>query len=72
MCEEVKSTAYYVNMALAWLISFAFMKFKEKTYELLNKKALSKFVQNKAICKCRDSFRVDKTDKENLIKFRIK
>ena len=72
MCETVKSDDYYVNMALAWLLSFAFMKFKEKTYELLNKKTLSKFVQNKAICKCRDSFRVDKQDKENLIKFRIK
>lgn len=72
MCETVKSDAYYVNMALAWLLSFAFMKFKEKTYELLNKKTLSKFVQNKAISKCRDSFRVDKQDKENLIKFRIK
>ncbi|MBQ4541480.1 MAG: DNA alkylation repair protein [Clostridia bacterium] len=72
MCETVKSDAYYVNMALAWLLSFAFMKFKEKTYELLNKKTLSKFVQNKAICKCRDSFRVEKQDKKNLIKFRIK
>lgn len=72
MCETVKSDAYYINMALAWIISFAFVKFKEKTYELLNKRTLSKFVQNKAISKCRDSYRVEKQDKENLIKFRIK
>lgn len=72
MCEKVKSDAYYVNMGLAWLLSFAFMKFKEKTYHLLESRVLSKFVQNKAICKCRDSFQVDKTDKENLIKYRIK
>ncbi len=72
MCEDIKTDKYYINMALAWLLSFAFMKFKEKTYELLNKKTLSKFVQNKAICKCRDSFRVEKQDKDNLIEFRIK
>ena len=72
MCETVKSEAYYVNMAIAWLISFAFMKFKDKTYNLFEKRVLSKFVQNKAISKCRDSFRVLKNDKENLIGFRIK
>lgn len=72
MCEEVKSDAYYVNMAIAWLISFAFMKFKDKTYKLLEKRVLSKFVQNKAICKCRDSFRVQNEDKEKLIQYRIK
>ena len=72
MCEQVKSEAYYVNMGLAWLLSFAFMRFKEKTYKLFERKTLSKFVQNKAICKCRDSFRVLKEDKDNLIKYRIK
>lgn len=72
MCETVKSDAYYVNMAIAWLISFAFIKFKDKTYNLFEKRLLSKFVQNKAISKCRDSYRVEKQDKENLIKYRIK
>lgn len=72
MCQKVKSEKYYVNMALAWLLSFAFMNFKEKTYELFDKKVLSKFVQNKAICKCRDSFRVSEADKQNLINYRIK
>lgn len=72
MCERVKNEAYYVKMGLAWLISFAFMKFKEKTYNLLAKKTLDKFTQNKAISKCRDSYRVLSEDKEELIKFRIK
>lgn len=72
MCVSVLSDAYYVNMALAWLLSFAFMKFKEKTYELFERRELSKFVQNKAISKCRDSFQVSKEDKENLINYRIK
>lgn len=72
MCKSVKNNTYYVEMALAWLLSYAFMKFKDKTYNLFNKRVLSKFVQNKAICKCRDSFQVEKQDKENLIKYRIK
>ena len=72
MCEEVKNDAYYVKMGLAWLLSYAFMKFKDKTYKLFEKKTISKFVQNKAICKCRDSFQVNFKDKENLKNFRIK
>ncbi len=72
MCEEVISEAYYVNMAIAWLVSNAFVNFKEKVYKFLESQVLSKFTQNKTISKCRDSFRVEKDDKENLVKFRIK
>ena len=72
LIDSIKKEDYYINMAIAWLLSFAFMKFKEKTYKLFENKTLSKFVQNKAICKCRDSFQVKKEDKENLINFRIK
>lgn len=72
MCRKVTNNAYYVQMAIAWLISYGFVKFKEKTYALLEEKLLDKFTQNKAICKCRDSFRVSKEDKEKLVNFRIK
>lgn len=72
MCRQVKSEYYYVNMAIAWLLSFAFIKFKSQTYELFKSKTFSKFVQNKAISKCRDSFRVSLKDKDDLVKFRIK
>ena len=72
MCNKIKSDAYYVNMGIAWLLSYAFVNFKEKTYKFFEKRTLSKFVQNKAICKCRDSFRVSETDKQNLINYRIK
>ncbi len=71
MCLLVKNESFYVQMALAWLLSVTFVKFKDKTYDLLKKRALPKFVQNKAISKCRDSFRVSKEDKDNLVKFRI-
>lgn len=69
---QIANHTYYVDMAVAWLISYAIVKFPDKTIELLKEKKLTKFVQNKAICKCRDSFRVDKTVKELLVEYRIK
>jgi len=72
MCRKITNKAYYVQMAVAWLISYGFVKFKEKTYALLEEKILDKFTQNKSICKCRDSFRVLAEDKEKLVNYRIK
>jgi 3-methyladenine DNA glycosylase AlkD len=71
MCESVQNDCYYVQMAVAWCLSYCFMKFREQTLELLKKKTLSKFVQNKTISKCRDSFQVDDNDKEMLKTLRI-
>lgn len=71
-CKNIKHQGYYVKMAVAWLISFAFVKFKNKTFKLLEQKCLDKFTQNKAISKCRDSYKVSNFDKNSLIAFRIK
>ena len=71
MCENVKNEKYYIQMAIAWLVSFGYVLFPEKTYALLEKKVFSKFVQNKSISKCRESFRVSKEDKEKLKLLRI-
>lgn len=70
MCKDVTNDAFYVQMGLAWLISVCFVKFREKTLELIKRKILSKFVQNKSISKCYDSYRVSREDKELLKKFR--
>lgn len=69
---QITNHAYYVDMAVAWFISYALVKFPEKTIGLLQQKKLTKFVQNKAICKCRDSFRVDKSIKDMLVEYRIR
>ena len=61
---------YYVNMAIAWLLCEMFIKQRKKTIEYLNHNNLNKFAINKAISKCRDSFRVSKTDKEMLLKYK--
>lgn len=72
MILTVKNEAYYVQMALAWLLQVTFISFREETLKVLKTQKLSKFVQNKAISKCRDSFRVSKEDKEMLLTLRAK
>ena len=72
ICEKIKSEHYYVKMAVAWLLSMAFVSFKEKVYDVLIRGVLDKFTQNKTISKCRDSFRVSSEDEQKLVRFRIK
>lgn len=63
---------YYVNMAVAWLMCEIVIKNRSKAFEYLSHHKLNKFTINKAISKCRDSYRVGKEDKEMLVKYRIK
>ncbi|MBR6392178.1 MAG: DNA alkylation repair protein [Eubacterium sp.] len=62
--KGIKSDNYYINMAVAWALSVAFVKYREKTLSLLEENSLSKDVQNKTIRKIRESYRVSKEDKE--------
>lgn len=61
---------YYVNMANAWLLCECFIKERQKTLLYLCNNNLNDFTINKAISKCRDSFRVTENDKEMLLKFK--
>jgi len=63
---------YYVNMMLAWLVAECFTKDRQSTLNFLKNHNLNKFVINKAISKCRDSYRVSKEDKEFLLTFKQK
>lgn len=63
---SVKSEYYYVNMAVAWAVSSAYVKYKKKTLPLLEGKVLPVWVHNKAIQKICDSYRVDKAEKDYL------
>ena len=69
LCKK-ESDYYYVNMAISWLISECFVKYKAKTLELLKTRKLNTFVQNKAISKIRESYRVSKEDKEIVNKLK--
>lgn len=61
---------YYVNMAAAWLVAECFIKRREETLSFFTNTTTNDFIVNKAICKCRDSFRVTPDDKQLLLSFR--
>lgn len=63
---------YYVKMAISWLISVCFIKYKDKIVELFENNNLDKFIINKSISKINDSYRVNKIDKEFIKKYRVR
>jgi 3-methyladenine DNA glycosylase AlkD len=69
--ENTSSDKYYVKMAVAWALSVCFVKFPESTTELFSEYKLDKWVQNKAIQKCRESLRVTPEQKKELLKFKM-
>lgn len=69
---EVPQGQYYVDMAIAWAISMALVKFYDKTVPLLKKPVFSKFVHNKAIQKARESYRITPPLKEELNAMKIR
>ena len=68
--DKITNKEYYVQMAIAWLISFAYIKQKEKTEKYLLKTKLDKFTKNKSIQKICESYRVSDEDKERLKKIK--
>lgn len=62
---------YYVNMAVAWLCCELMIKSRDKFVNYLKHHRLNDFTINKAISKCRDSFRISKEDKEMLLKYKV-
>jgi len=68
--NNLKENEYYVNMCVAWFISECYIKQKEKTLNFLKTNNLNKFTINKAISKCRDSFRVSSKEKDMLLTYK--
>lgn len=68
--QSIKSEQYYVKMAQAWLIAECFVKAREQTLTLLKQDVLMTWVQNKAIQKIRESYRVTPEDKQMLLKYK--
>ena len=70
--KSLKSdTEYYVNMCLAWLVAEYVIKQRDFGIKILSDKILNAFTTNKAISKCRDSYRVSDEDKEFLLRFKV-
>lgn len=68
---RVDTSAYYVMMGVAWAVSVAFVKQRDKAAALLASQRLDPRVQNKAISKIRESFRVSAADKELVTTWRL-
>lgn len=57
---------YYVKMAVAWLVSVAYIKFPEKTMPFLEECNLDNFTYNKALQKITESYQVTQQEKEKI------
>ena len=64
--NNVRHDGYYVKMAVAWALSLCFVKQRAKTLVLFQNNELDAFTYNKALQKCRESFRVSDADKALL------
>ena len=71
LLPTIEQDVYYIDMAIAWILSVCFVKYREKTLQIFEKKAFSKWVRNKAIQKCRESFRVSNEDKQLLLSYKV-
>ena len=58
---------YYVKMAISWLISICYIKYKDKTLEFLKNNKLDKFTYNKSRQKIIESSRVS-IDEKNMLR----
>ena len=63
---DVPQDHYYVKMAIAWLISMCYIKYKGRTLTFLKKNKLDEWTHNKAIQKIIESYRVTEEDKKML------
>lgn len=67
---SIKHEGYYVKMAVAWAVSVCYVKFPERTWELLEGNELDDFTHQKSIQKIRESFCVPKEEKDRLLTLR--
>jgi len=68
---DMDKSEYYVMMAAAWAVSSAFIKYREKVLDIFENHKLDDMTHNKAIAKCRESYRVSAEDKELLKQLKV-
>lgn len=66
LVASICSDEYYINMAIAWYYSFAFIKQYHATLPIFENKHLNKWVHNKSIQKAIESYRIDDEKKQYL------
>ncbi|WP_455539945.1 DNA alkylation repair protein [Terrisporobacter sp.] len=70
--NNIHHEGYYVKMAVAWAISFAYIYFPDKTLDFLKNNNLDKFTYNKSLQKIIESNRVNKEDKDLIRSMKLK
>lgn len=68
--NEIKHEGYYVKMGVAWTLQVAFVKFPQKTIELLKDNKIDDWTYNKALQKIIESYRVDEKTKQEIRKMK--
>ena len=66
LVDDFKDDRYYSKMAVAWLVSIAYIKYPQKTEKYLKKSKLNDWTFNKSIQKICESLKVEKETKEKL------
>ena len=61
--DDIISNDYYVEMAIAWLLSVCYIKYPEETLSYLKRNSISTFCYNKSLQKILESYRVSNSDK---------
>lgn len=72
IAAKIKSEYYYVKMAVAYLLATAYISRKDEVIELLRGEALDDFTHSKTISKICDSFRIGRSDKDEVRMLRRK
>lgn len=62
----IRSSEYYINMAIAWYLSYALIKQYQTALPLFEAKTMDRWVHNKAIQKATESYRIDNERKQLL------
>lgn len=70
ICNSLKNDEYYVKMAIAWLLSICYIKYKEKTLEFLKTTKIDNWTYNKTIQKIIESKRISNEEKITLKKLK--
>ncbi len=66
--KSSKTSGYYSEMALAWLVSVLYVKYPDKTKKYLSDSKIDKSILKMIIRKIKDSYRVSESDKDWLKK----
>lgn len=69
-CNVMKNDGYYMKMGVAWTLSTAYVKYPEKTMQLLRNNNLDDFTYNKSLQKMQESFRISGENKQLLKKMK--